>query len=133
MRTRYVLFLFKYNSYVKSGNGEYGLFLDLIINEANALFKSKTTYSVAKNTTYSQTYTVFNFSNESVTLTLDQVNTGTTSVGFAKTVTIESNKSMDITLEYQFSGTNNHSLVVFRFAEKMDSCKLGVTSSILVK
>ena len=116
-----------------AGNGEYGTILNLNVTADEAMFRMKTTFSVEANKTYEEQFALYNFSEKAVELTLDQVNTGTETVGNSKTVTIQPNSSATVTLTFKFNKSNNHLLTVFRFPKAVNECTLGVVSSIAQK
>lgn len=116
-----------------AGNGEFGTILNLNVTTDEAMFRMKTTFSVEANKTYEETFVLYNFSEKAVELTLDQVNTGTETVGNSKTVTIQPNSSATVTLTFKFDKSNNHLLTVFRFPKAVNECTLGVVSSIAQK
>ena len=116
-----------------AGNGEYGTILNLNVTASDALFRMKTTYSVVADKSYEETFVLYNFSDKAIELTLDQINTGTETVGNSKIVTLQPNSGTTVTLTFTFNKNNNNLLTVFRFSKAVGECTLGVTSSITQK
>lgn len=113
-------------------HNRYGTILNFSCTADTSHFRIKTGYDRQENVTYAQEYTISNLGKEEISFNLDQVNTSTTKVGFAHTVTLKPGEATTFTIEFQFAGTNAHLLSLFSFTKQYSNCSLGVISSIKV-